>query len=1069
MISFRKIMADSNGQLIMQYFTENTPDPAPKTIEDLRGQVDSGGRMTNYYTGRDTRASWGPDISPEIAASLGIDRMKGPSNAALAHLFEGKRADTGEAWSGHKREISGYDLTIAPHKSVTLAAEFGTTAAEREAVRYAIMLANDDTMRFVGEELGWARKGKGGGDGADPGDVAWISFYHHTARPTVHIEDKTKGVTYLADIPIPGDPHEHIHNVLLNFVLTDEGRAGSLDTNRLHSRVHEFGAYFQARLGGYLRNLGFETGMDAREQAVTIAGIPQIAVDTFSKGRKSVERNAKAYAADHGEDWESLPADRKYAMLQAAEFTARLKKTGDADDRASWRAQAEAIGWTPESMMDPDRPVSSVPAIERYERAYAYAARHLEIEFRTAAVLDFEKLRIHAARGFIGTGIRGPHDIDEVVNLLIDRGIEVKGVQSELIVGREMNEIPGKPAEKTPSPLRVTHTAQLRLEEALMERARSAASSRAGALTTAAIQRAIANSDLDLTSEPEQAKAQIAAMYALGTGGDLSILIGVAGSGKTALLAPLVQAYKEDGRSVFGVATAWRQADALADAGIDRSVDRAGLMAGGCMALTPFLGAIERGELVVNDKTVLILDEISQIGPKPFLKLLEFQARTGMVIKGIGDPEQVQTIDAGNTIKLLKEILPPDSLPYIDTTIRQNSVRERQIATLFRDGMAAKALTMKREDGTARLVGGDYDQVVQRIADFYIERRDILRAAGAWRGITISALTNEDAGNISRAVRERLKARGDVAQDEIIVPALMPMGDGKGEHHDLPIAAGDKLRLFRRVRGTPVDAPQRNGRSRGTVAIGNNGTIVTVIERRSDGLVLEGMKQRRAFVPWDFLTDQASGRVMLGHGHALTIDSAQGVTSDEHINALPRGSSGITSFKGYTAESRHVRQSFTMISEAAVMESIKLGRALGDNKPITIEDLWGRVAADMADHPAKANASDVEQADREDSDVRQTTTLFRLRHHFEMAEQNGRRINQNNMARRRSDLCLEAFRDQASAFRETLDRQERLGTDIERRFIPALDKFPETLQHLALGFQAELDGRRSAPNGPTPQ
>ncbi|MGC9271827.1 MAG: hypothetical protein ACP5E6_16920, partial [Acidiphilium sp.] len=179
--------------------------------------------------------------------------------------------------------------------------------------------------------------------------------------------------------------------------------------------------------------------------------------------------------------------------------------------------------------------------------------------------------------------------------------------------------------------------------------------------------------------------------------------------------------------------------------------------------------------------------------------------------------------------------------------------------------------------------------------------------------------------------------------------------------------------------------------------------------------------------------------------------------------------SGITSFKGYTAESRHVRQSFTMISEAAVMESIKLGRALGDNKPITIEDLWSRIAVDMADHPAKANASDVEQADREDSDVRQTTTLFRLRHHFEMAEQNGRRISQNNMARRRSDLCLEAFRDQVSAFRETLDRQERLGTDIESRFIPALDKFPETLQHLAVGVQAELAGRRSAPNGPTAQ
>ena len=47
---------------------------------------------------------------------------------------------------------------------------------------------------------------------------------------------------------------------------------------------------------------------------------------------------------------------------------------------------------------------------------------------------------------------------------------------------------------------------------------------------------------------------------------------------------------------------------------------------------------------------------------------------------------------------------------------------------------------MKREDGTALLVGGDYGQVVDRIADLYMERRDILLASGARRGITISAL-----------------------------------------------------------------------------------------------------------------------------------------------------------------------------------------------------------------------------------------------------------------------------------------------------------------------------------------
>lgn len=1049
MISFRKIMARSNGQLIMRYFTENSPDQPSRSLEDLRDQIDSGGRMTAYYTGRDTRAYWREDMPPEIAATLGINLFDSPKGDALANLFEGKRADTGEAWAGQNREISGYDLTVAPHKSVTLAAEFGPTPAEREAVRYAIMLANDDTMRFVGRELGWARKGKGGADGADPGDVAWVSFYHHTARPTVHVEDKTKGITYLADVPIPGDPHEHIHNVLMNFVLTEDGRAGSLDTFRLHHRVHEFGAYFQARLGRYLRELGFETELDAREHAVTIAGIPEIAVEAFSKGRKSVERNARAYAASRGEDWEGLPAERKYAILQAAEFTARLKKTGDVDDRASWRAQADAIGWQPRTLMDPDREPPEINAGERFERAYAYAARHLAEEFRTAAVLDYDKLRVFAARGFIETGIRRSGDIDRVVEMLKQRGIEIKGRQSDLIIGREMIEV-GE-SDKV-APIRVTHSEQWRLEDELMGSAQRAAMSRKGSLSADAIHRAIMNADMDLTSEPEQAQAQIAAIHALGSGGDLGVLIGVAGAGKTTLLAPLVRAYQDDGRSVYGVATAWRQADALADAGIERKTNAQGQVLGDRMALAPFLKAAERGELVLNDRTVLILDEISQIGPEPFVQLLRLQARTGMVIKGIGDPEQVQTIDAGNTIRLLTKVLPKGTLPFIETTVRQDTVREREIATMFRRGDATQALALKRADGTARLVGGDYDQVVERIADLYIERRDVLRAAGSRRGITISALTNEDAGTISRAVRERLKRRGEIGEDEIVVPAIMPTGDRRGEHHDLPIATGDKLRLFRRVRGRPLMPPGSKTKSPSPIAIGNNGTIVTVIERRDDGLVLEGMKGRRAFVSWDRLTDEKTGRILLGHGHALTIDSAQGVTSDEHINALPRGSANITAFKAYTAESRHVRRSYTMISEAAVLESVKMSRALGDNTPITVADLWDRVAKEMADRPAKANAHDVRESEDQDENNGSATSeiigLIKHRHVQQNAERNRRQIGAELRAQRDAEAMIAGLRQRSRTMNEALDRQAQLGRDIEANFIPRLAEIAADMQDM---------------------
>ena len=103
---------------------------------------------------------------------------------------------------------------------------------------------------------------------------------------------------------------------------------------------------------------------------------------------------------------------------------------------------------------------------------------------------------------------------------------------------------------------------------------------------------------------------------------------------------------------------------------------------------------------------------------------------------------------------------------------------------------------------------------------------------------------------------------------------------------------------------------------------------------------------------------------MLGFGHALTIDAAQGITSGEHIAAFPRGTAGITAFKAYVAESRSRGATWTMIAEAAVHEAEKRSRALGDASPITADGLWKRVAADMASKPYKALGIDLAQAAR---------------------------------------------------------------------------------------------------------
>ena len=94
-------------------------------------------------------------MDPRVAAALGIASARAaPRDGQLDALFEARRADTGEDWSQHVRKNSGFDFVFAPHKSVSLAAEFAPTEAERQMIRNAIHGASDDALRYAAHDLG---------------------------------------------------------------------------------------------------------------------------------------------------------------------------------------------------------------------------------------------------------------------------------------------------------------------------------------------------------------------------------------------------------------------------------------------------------------------------------------------------------------------------------------------------------------------------------------------------------------------------------------------------------------------------------------------------------------------------------------------------------------------------------------------------------------------------------------------------------------------------------------------------------------------------------------------------
>ena len=291
-------------------------------------------------------------------------------------------------------------------------------------------------------------------------------------------------------------------------------------------------------------------------------------------------------------------------------------------------------------------------------------------------------------------------------------------------------------------------------------------------------------------------------------------------------------------------------------------------------------------------------------------------------------------------------------------------------------------------------------------------------ACGSKDGITVSAPTNDDVAEISRAIRERLKRRGEIGDDETTYRAI----DQDGRTYDLPMATGDRVRLFRRTWGMV------NGRAS---HVGDNGDIVEVLGRTAAGLRLRTKDGRVADLEWRRLCDSETDRLLLGFGHALAINAAQGITSDEHINALPRGTSGVTAFTTYSAESRSRGATWTMISEAAVYETEGYRQALGEITPITREDLWTRVAEDMSRKPYKALGIDLLAVARRDRD-QAVDTFIACRHALETAQLDNPNFGRDTVKRLRALAINKTLSRHLAALDRAVAENGELIRDIVR-------------------------------------
>jgi len=902
-------------------------DPLRAPTSEQVGHI-LGGRRAN---GEALPESRGQILRQRFLEIFGVRTDKPLKETERANIAAGRRADGEElrpgqladALSATRARIGYIDLCWSADKSVSLAWAFAPTQAERAIIMQAHKGAVRAALSYVEAEIGRARKGKAGRGGYDPGQIGWISFDHYASRPTVEaarVDPKTgEAYTELVTLKVAGDPQLHTHVAIPNVVLTASGRVGGLDLQRLEGRVHEFGAYYQAELATRLRRQGVEMVLDPETGAARVAAIPKPVLEAFSKRTMNGADAARAYAKDLGLDWGSLDPARKIGLAKrGVQGDPRQVKQDDMSDWTAWRSQAQALGWRHESVLNRAPPREPQEHAARIAVAYEAGLGMLDRSLRRRAVVNGAAARIAAARGLIASGVGSPADIDAVMDAFATKGVLQEGVEVGLVWGKRRDAHGREIFE-------ATTTLHIARETELVELARTAAADRSGALSLAEIDAAVARGDKDFGAT-EHGRTQRALMDALGTGGRLAIAIGVAGSGKSTLLAPLVDAWRSEGRRVYGAALAWRQADDLAGSGI-ADADR--------MALARFLKSAETGRIALDRDSVVVIDELGLLGARQFLDLLRLQKERGFQLVAVGDPKQCQSIEAGPLIDLLRRALGPEAVPEILTSIRQETERERETTLMFRDGRAAEALALKRADHTAVLVPGGYRAAVEHAAALWQERR-LAHAHDPDYVLTMSAPTNADARAIGAEIRKLRRAAGEISADQVVLDAC----DQNGASYDLPLAVGDRVRLFDRVNAS------FEGKSCGN--IGNNGSVLEVLAIDAAGLTLRSAQGRAGKIAWDSLRDRTSGKIRLSYGDVLTVQAAQGVTSTEHILAMPGGSRTVDAFTAYTGGSRHRQASYLVASDGAERKEVTGRRPLGDARPMREADVWANVARNLA-------------------------------------------------------------------------------------------------------------------------
>ena len=331
---------------------------------------------------------------------------------------------------------------------------------------------------------------------------------------------------------------------------------------------------------------------------------------------------------------------------------------------------------------------------------------------------------------------------------------------------------------------------------------------------------------------------------------DIAIVVGYAGTGKSAMLGVARDEWERAGYQVRGAALSGIAAEGLE---------------GGSGIASRTIASMEyqweQGREQLGPRDVLVIDEAGMIGTRQMERVLGEAERAGAKVVLVGDAEQLQAIEAGAAFRSLAE---RHGAAEINEVRRQHEDWQKEATRALATGRTGEAIHAYERHGMVHAA-----ETREQARAELVDRWDAQRVADPDKTRIILTHTNAEVRDLNLSARDRLRDAGELGPDVRV----------SAERGSREFATGDRIMFLKNERGMGV----------------KNGTLGQ-IERVSPDSMAVKLDDGRS-VAFD-LKDYAH----VDHGYAATIHKSQGVTVDRaHVLATP----GMDRHSAYVALSRH--------------------------------------------------------------------------------------------------------------------------------------------------------------------